>query len=112
MPSVHFYHAGDKVEDFVCGPKKIPVLKERLEDYVNNGIAAAMSYSELLNAAELADTTDITTMYDGSVVKGNSGGSSGSGAQGSESSGGITTDSWSQLKDAPTADGRSPQTSQ
>jgi len=63
VPSVHFYHKGKKVEDFVCGPKKIPILKERLDDYSTNGITAAMTHSELLHPHELADTTDISDVY-------------------------------------------------
>jgi hypothetical protein len=39
-PSVHFYVDGKKAEDFVCGPKDINVLKSRLDDYNENGIAA------------------------------------------------------------------------
>lgn len=39
-PSVHFYVDGKKEEDFPCGPKKVNVLKERLDDYKENGIAA------------------------------------------------------------------------
>jgi len=39
-PSVHFYVGSKKEEDFVCGPKNVNTLKERLEDYKENGIAA------------------------------------------------------------------------
>lgn len=39
-PSVHFYVDSKKVEDFVCVRKKVDVLKNRLDDYNQNGIAA------------------------------------------------------------------------
>jgi len=91
VPSVHFYHDGNKIEDFVCGPKKIPVLKERLKDYSSNGIAAAMEHSNLLNSAELADTTDISSVYSGS----------GGGADALTRHRGVVAGSWSQLSDAP-----------
>jgi len=39
-PSVHFYVGSKKEEDFVCTPKNVNILKERLDDYNENGIAA------------------------------------------------------------------------
>lgn len=39
-PAVHFYVDSKKEEDFLCGPKKVNILKERLDDYNENGIAA------------------------------------------------------------------------
>ena len=60
VPSVHFYSDTNKVEDFVCGPKKISLLKERLHDYDENGVSAALAHARnSLGPAEIADTTDI-----------------------------------------------------
>ena len=103
MPSVHFYHDGNKIEDFVCGPKKIPVLKERLKDYSSNGIAAAMEHSNLLNCVELADTTDISNVYSGGGAGGGGreGGGEGGGEKASMGHRGVVAGSWPQLSDAP-----------
>lgn len=33
VPSVHFYSSGKKVDGFPCGPKKLPMLLEKLSHY-------------------------------------------------------------------------------
>lgn len=50
VPSVQFFVGGKKEEDFMCGPKRVNVLKERLDDYNENGVDAvansAMDHGE------------------------------------------------------------------
>jgi len=41
LPAVHFYYGGHgKIKDFVCGPKKAHVLKEKLGAYASQGMGA------------------------------------------------------------------------
>jgi thiol-disulfide isomerase/thioredoxin len=62
LPAVHFYY-GDhgKIEDFVAGPKKISILKEKLAAYGELGMEACSG--EVLPVFMDDITTDISTMY-------------------------------------------------
>ena len=41
LPRVHFYYGSHgKVEDFVCGPQKVRMLKQKVEAYASEGIGA------------------------------------------------------------------------
>lgn len=70
MPSVHFY-AGElgKVEDLLCGPKKIPILKETLTRYAMYGVGAA---NHMVNDAVVSTETshDEVPSYSRSTVVG------------------------------------------
>ena len=37
LPLVQFYAGGKRVETFPCGPRKIELLREKLEETLNSG---------------------------------------------------------------------------
>ena len=61
LPCVHFYYGPEgKIEDFVCGPKKVHVLKEKLAAYSKNGLdAMGTAMTPVFDDI----TTDISKMY-------------------------------------------------
>jgi thioredoxin 1 len=46
VPSMQIFVGGRKEEDFLCGPKRIKMVQDRLEDYDQNGVIA-IQHSEM-----------------------------------------------------------------
>jgi len=62
LPAVHFYYGSHgKVEDFVCGPKKVSTLKDKLSAYHTYGMKAHTGETAPVFADDV--TTDISKMY-------------------------------------------------
>ena len=38
LPSIHFYASGELVENFPCGPSKVPILKRKLTEFIETRV--------------------------------------------------------------------------
>jgi thioredoxin-like negative regulator of GroEL len=54
LPTIFFYSQGQKVDGFACGPKKVPMLLEKLEAY------GSMTLEELAFEAEMFQGNELS----------------------------------------------------
>ena len=62
VPSVHFYSMGKKVDGFPCGPKKIPMLMEKLSHYRSLSLSELSFEADMNEGASLMGASVLGTL--------------------------------------------------
>jgi thioredoxin-like negative regulator of GroEL len=55
LPSIHFYSEGKKVDGFPCGPRKLPMLLEKLTEYRYMGLEDLSFEADMNQGLELGE---------------------------------------------------------
>jgi thioredoxin-like negative regulator of GroEL len=69
LPSIHFYSQGKKVDGFPCGPRKLPMLLEKLTEYRSMGLEDLSFEADMNQGLELGE--DVLEILDSEVEKSN-----------------------------------------
>ena len=61
LPSVQFYANGGQVESFPCGPSKVPILKRKLAQFINERIDFETNQVKQVPTVEGGETEPCTS---------------------------------------------------